>query len=1079
MVDCINILHLSDIHYSRVNTRASQDLVIDSAFRDIEALCQGPLKPDLIIITGDLVSRADETNTFAQFFDDVIAKLEHCTGCSDRRIFVCPGNHDAHRRFVKETIPLHRKLALELSDREALNKSYSTGAISSLIEKKFGNYLDLRDCLGGKPVYADPIVSVYHVDGLEVDILTMNTAWLTSTGLPELANDERNLLFPEEALLHAQAFLRPECLTVYLTHHPLDWLSREVGNDIEASLSAKVSASDRYVHLFGHLHAANPQAVSTLAGQHLSVQGGALYGGLKFYNGYSLVRISRSTGHSQVVLRSFFEKRRVFDQATDVVDRGVYYSSPEAKIYWSNLPQRICPTVVLEWARTAYLPEIRRDYDRGITDRPIGKVFVPPPMYVKKDVEDAGTPERSTRSSQGPAILLEEIILSTGNFVFHGRAEYGKTTLLQQVALNILETTVNGEQLSIPFYVRFEDIRPGQRPVFRAIQLSLGVELEGFSLNALLESGSVTLLVDDVRYDDDRRLQLISRFMMAYPRNRFIFATTTSDVNSLVGSLGGELLAGMESTVSFENVIMRPFSRRSLRAIVNKWEPKVRLDREAILNRLIRELTSMHLPATAFNSSILLTIYEDYAGFTPINRAVLINRFMEHVLEKRSPTEVYRGTFDFTNKVHVLSDLSEHMARKNEYIIEYTRVLSIVKLYLKGIGLKQDPEELITQFINARILEWRNDNNISFRYRAFIEYFIASQMNIRPEFKTWVLEESRYLSFFNEIRYYAGLNRGERELLKLISARFSRYFEDIDTTVRWNAGTFDLEKYIWPGTDDDEQRLQELEQLIGGPPLSESERDNVLEDELPRDGAVDQDTHRAVAKDVGERWTLSLLLYGGLLKNLEMIPDEDKRRHLGNILEGWAQLTAFSLEVVPVLARAREVTYNGVKYQVIAPRSHTPGRIARRIILGLPNALSKMLMWHVGTEKLELQLVNASGVREEPSAITFYRTSLICDLRLHNWLQHLDGGFKGVAKSRYLREAYLEKASKVYYLGAHKATAKKKLKGMMIEFLTQVRSSGSSDRQGVHDKIAKKVERESQIHKLRVGKVGEDEPIGE
>ena len=49
----------------------------------------------------------------------------------------------------------------------------------------------------------------------------------------------------------------------------------------------------------------------------------------------------------------------------------------------------------------------------------------------------------------------------------------------------------------------------------------------------------------------------------------------------------------------------------------------------------------------------------------------------------------------------------------------------------------------------------------------------------------------------------------------------------------------------------------------------------------------------------------------------------------------------------------------------------------------------------------------------------------------------------------------------------------------MIEFLTHVRSSGSRDRQGVHDKIAKKVERESQIHKLRVGKVGEDEPIGE
>ena len=165
------------------------------------------------------------------------------------------------------------------------------------------------------------------------------------------------------------------------------------------------------------------------------------------------------------------------------------------------------------------------------------------------------------------------------------------------------------------------------------------------------------------------------------------------------------------------------------------------------------------------------------------------------------------------------------------------------------------------------------------------------------------------------------------------------------------------------------------------------------------------------------------------MKNLEMIPDEHKRRHLGNVLEGWAQLTAFSLEVVPVLARERQVSYNGVRYQVIAPRSHTPAKIARRIILGLPNALSKMLMWHVGTEKLELQLISMPSSDDgEPSAISFYRTSLICDLRLENWLQHLDRGFRGLSKSRYLREAYLEKASKLYYLGAHKANAEKRLK---------------------------------------------------
>src|SRR3546814_8119607 len=46
-----------------------------------------------------------------------------------------------------------------------------------------------------------------------------------------------------------------------------------------------------------------------------------------------------------------------------------------------------------------------------------------------------------------------------------------------------------------------------------------------------------------------------------------------------------------------------------------------------------------------------------------------------------------------------------------------------------------------------------------FRYRAFLEYFIASQMDISPDFRSWVLDDSRYLSFVNELNYYAGLER--------------------------------------------------------------------------------------------------------------------------------------------------------------------------------------------------------------------------------------------------------------------------------------------------------------------------------
>ena len=42
-------------------------------------------------------------------------------------------------------------------------------------------------------------------------------------------------------------------------------------------------------------------------------------------------------------------------------------------------------------------------------------------------------------------------------------------------------------------------------------------------------------------------------------------------------------------------------------------------------------------------------------------------------MEKRSLRDAERGTFDFTNKVHVLAHLAEHMARGDDYLQKFER----------------------------------------------------------------------------------------------------------------------------------------------------------------------------------------------------------------------------------------------------------------------------------------------------------------------------------------------------------------------------------------------------------------------
>lgn len=1088
MVDHINVLHLSDVHYTRDKSKQAPERVLQAAFRDLRENCSRTLRPDLIVITGDLVDVADEPDVYSYFYDEVIAELELATGCSEERIFVCPGNHDAHRSVVIREMELHRRIYGTATDDANLSLIAGESEVCDLVISKFKEFNVFRDCVGGKPAYSDEFLSVYHVEQLSLDIISVNSAWLTSTGMEGLRSDDRQLMVPERSLLAAQQQCKPDRFRICLTHHPLEWLAPHSRGRLESLMGDNSEGGRLSAHLYGHMHDVQPKQISSLTGRRLSAQSGALFAGKNRYNGYSLIRVSPATGHLEVRIRSHFDKRQMFDDGVDVVSGGTFYPDNISKNYWRSVDASVDREMLKDWAEKKYLPAMTCEYDQGITDRPIGDVFVAPPMHIKKEIEDVGSPEDADVEQSDHPITIDNIVNSSGSFILNGRSEYGKTTVLQQLSIDLLRAALNTPaDLVIPFYVRFADIRPGRNPLPRAVRASLVEELESPSLKDIFREGLAVLLVDDVKFDDKTRMDCLSSFLASYSRNRFIFTTSSDEKDSVPGPLGTGVEARLDTPVKFENVYLRPLSRRALRSIVKKWDRDKALDQEQILNRLVREITSMHLPATAFISCILLTIYEDHAGFTPINRAVLVDRFVEHVLEKRSPAEALSSTFDFTNKVHVLSDLAEQMARTDAYVLSTTEVLTIMQRYLDRIGLVQDVDGLLSVFIGARILESRPDHGVSFRYRAFLEYFIASQMKIRAEFRDWILREERYLKFVNEIGYYAGINRTEASLLELIGRRFEQYWTEIEDHIgpdfNWEKGNFAVDQFIPLASDNDESGLRQLERTIDQPPLSEAERDDILDDELPTDGAINQEAIRPSPTGIEEKWTLALMLYATVLKNLEIVPDAVKRVHLKNVLEGWAQLTSLSLAIVPILARERAIRVNGVNYRVIAPRSYSDAKVARRIILSLPSALSRNLMLHLGTEKLEQQLKAPqvtdpkAGLSEEAKIVSFYRHCLIFDLRLKGWLDEMKKCFSQVASANYVRDAFLDKISDVYYLGAHTREVQATMKRLMIAFITAARTGKGADRQKIHNDVSRRVEHATQLRRLKVSLKGDDEPI--
>ena len=175
------ILHISDFHFSSRHKR-EQVIVTDALVRDLEKICIGHRRPDLIFFTGDMV-QAGGIDLHDEAYDLMLDRVSKITGCSDERIFIAPGNHDVSSKavevFSKETCEW-RKIIGSADEISKLNTLYQERAFDQALAEKFVHYNSLEQYLsvgdGRKRVLQTPFATVDHIEALNVDAVVLNTA---------------------------------------------------------------------------------------------------------------------------------------------------------------------------------------------------------------------------------------------------------------------------------------------------------------------------------------------------------------------------------------------------------------------------------------------------------------------------------------------------------------------------------------------------------------------------------------------------------------------------------------------------------------------------------------------------------------------------------------------------------------------------------------------------------------------------------------------------------------------------------------------------------------------------------------
>ena len=1029
----INILHLSDVHLKPEATVQgyNQSVVLEALVASVAQLADSAEKPDILIFSGDLVNAADDN-----IFDDIktiIERLALAAGLDNDRTIICFGNHDASRNAIGPAIPLIQDFRSQAKTADGANELCLEPRFNRHVGNVFGSIATLNRTFGKtNEVSQNFLTSSYRLDRIGLGVVTVNSSSLSGAGLTPDLSDERNLFIPEMFLDKALKGLPDHLTKIVIGHHPLSFLNKQNEITIKTLIQKKAIA-----YLSGHMHRAMPEFISSPQGETAYIQSGALYAGRDWWNGYGLISIDPDAPHfPRVLYKKWHKERREFGIASDLSDDGFVFTSDDARRHWSRIKPRLSDSIWENWRLESLTDFILQECNKDVSGVFSEARFIEPEFekdrYVTTSdgIEKAAVPELEK---------FDHLIGGTDNLVIFSPAESGKTTLLREWASRVAAKSASSLSWQIPVVINYGDMKRYPAAIETLVRRRLPDLPSGSDYKDLLENGKILFLVDDVHLSTLRDAGGFGEFIKRFPKNRYILLTSSIYLQ------GAGIAPIIVEGVSFSHIRSKQLKTSQLLALIESHGTTDPTQADRLLQRMMVEASSLNVPITPVTGSFLIQIYTEDNSTSLVNKANLLERYIEISLEKFAPAELLPSSFDFRNKTDLLSFVAERMSRQELYKATDASFVSWINEYLAEYGLRFSALSLIDYFVQARVLEI-DDGYIAFRLTAFFEYFVAVRMSEDDDFKTYVLSEDNYLRYPNEISFYAAISRKDVGWLNELVDRFVKNSE-LSHRGRTPVNAAEaLENFVLPSSTADSTILRTIEDRSFNSSMTEEERRQALDDDLPALAVADKPSVRPADPVVGQRWIAQLTMLSSTLKNMELITSTRKSQVLSIVLEAWLEFISMSMQIVPTLVEQRRLKFAGVEYIVVFPDDMDPGELAQRLYMYMPISTAKVVNFHLGTEKLRVQLEAGLGSSTgESAASQFLRGAILAQLGVEGLPAILATVAKAISGKRYLQEVFFRLLAEVVVRYRLPEKERQKLKALAADVRIELEGVTGTD----------------------------------
>lgn len=766
----MQILHISDFHLDSASIFKSQKLLDNM----LDTIKKQNTIIDLVIFTGDMINTGGNSfnsidDGFYIFKNLIINKILEELNIPAERFVFCPGNHDIDRNKINPYSEQGLLTALasigkldfffddpassEVMHRMDSFKSFEEGYYSSLPNIK---YFPSR-------FQSNFIVTIGDET---IGITALNSSWRCSNS----STDKGSILMGVRQIMDSESILKDCTIKIALSHHSYTWMS-----DFEVLQLEKYLTNNYDMYFCGHTHSPNAEFCIKPEGKMFKLVAPGLmsaniFESKKDYrNGFALIDFNLKQGFLENKL--YYENDvSHFIQDKNHGDNGIWHV--DIPLGTEQKRRKNVQDVIINIKEELEnLNQHLLSYNTNTcAPKSFKQIFVMPNLTFKKHVD---SPKDGHEFEEEKIKNIDIIVDSDKNYILFGIKESGKTILLDRILLELLNTR-NGNDI-IPAYIKFNNIKGDLEKNIR----DYWHQKKSLS-TPLIEDYKLVLLIDDMDFSDQEKMDTLKEFVEKHTNVRFIGTCLEMQKNDLI------LDAYDYSDIEYERIEIEEFNSKQIRLLAEKWIGENCNEKSQKIDFLINAFAAVDLPRTPFAVSMFLWILERQEYYKPQNNAILIKQFLETLLQSNEIKGAPREQFDYINKCSLLAIIAKGMldADNLNYSLPSSKVIEIIETHfvkLKFTFYKAIKE--LKNFLDLGILVEDLQGNVTFRFSCFFEYYLYVYMEKDQNFKKFVLQQDNSLKFCNEIIYYTGINRGESKILISIMDILEYDYIDINDIV--------------------------------------------------------------------------------------------------------------------------------------------------------------------------------------------------------------------------------------------------------------------------------------------------------